>query len=86
MQMNPDSYTNSFRKRVRILFSPIRLILFIASVAFSVVGNVLYVNNGGQPEWLAYVSVIPLWACVFWEVATDMKMRRLDRENADQRS
>ncbi len=81
---DPDAYTNSFRKRVRILFSPIRLILFIASVAFSVLANVLYINNGGGPEWLGFMSVVPLWVCVFWQLTTDRRMRRIDRENAEQ--
>lgn len=81
--MNPDSYTYSLRRRLRILFSPLRLGFFVAAVVFSVVANVIYINNGGGPEWLGLASIIPLWVCVGWQIMTDITMRRRDREAAD---
>lgn len=78
--MTEDSYKNSFRKRLRTLFSPLRLVLFIAAIIIAVVGNMFYIGNGGTPEWLGLGSVLPLLAFLFWELATDMKMRRLERE------
>ena len=81
LAMNPNSYTYSMRTRLHVLFSPLRLAVFIAAIVIAVVGNVLYINNAGGPEWLGPVSVAPIWACVAWEVATDMKMRRRDRES-----
>ncbi|PRB14759.1 hypothetical protein CQ042_10110 [Microbacterium sp. MYb62] len=81
MQMNANLYTYSMRTRLHVLFSPLRLAAFIAAIVIAVVGNVLYINNGGGPDWLGPVSVAPIWACVAWEVATDMKMRRRDRES-----
>jgi hypothetical protein len=77
--MNPHCYTNSFRKRMRILFSPLRLALFITSLLIAIVGNVIYINNGAGPEWLGPASVIPFWSCVIGVFVTDMRMRRLDR-------
>lgn len=81
MQVIEESYRNSFRKRLRTLFSPVRLALFIAAIAVAVIGNVFYITNGGGPEWLGAGSVVPLFAFLFWELATDMKMRRLERDN-----
>ena len=82
MPMDPDSYTNSFGKRVRILFSPVRFSLFIAAVLFSIAANAVYVRNGGRPEWLGLASVIPLWSCVAWQIVIDARLRRQDREDA----
>lgn len=82
MSMDPDSYTNSFGKRVRILFSPVRFSLFIAAVLFSIAANAVYIRNGGGPEWVGLASVIPLWSCVIWQGVTDARFRRQDREDA----
>lgn len=83
--MNPHSYTNSLRQRMRILFSPLRLALFIAALVIAIVGNVIYIHNGAGPEWLGPASVIPFWSCVIGVFVTDMKMRRLDRERTNPR-
>lgn len=83
LQMHPDSYTNSFRTRVRFLFSPLRLTLFIAAIIFAVAANVLYIGNGGQPEWLGLASVIPLFALLAWQMVLDTEMRRRDRDGGD---
>jgi hypothetical protein len=80
MSMNPDSYTNSFGKRLRILLSPVRVLVFVAAIVICVIGNVIYINNGAGPEWLGLSSVIPLFAFTTWSMVTDAKMRRLDRE------
>lgn len=85
MQMNPDSYTNSFRRRMRILYSPLRLTLLIVAIVICIVGNVLYISNGGGLEWLGLLSVLPLFALYGWTMVTDAKMRRLDRERAEQK-
>jgi hypothetical protein len=84
MSMNPTSYANSFRKRVRILFSPIRLALSIAAIIVWVIGSGLFMRNGGEPEWLGPASVIPLFAFYGWTAVTDAKMRRLDREGGEE--
>ncbi|WP_136041827.1 hypothetical protein [Microbacterium sp. K22] len=84
--MAPDSYTNSLRTRLRVLFSPVRLTLYIAAITFSVVANVIYLRDGTGTEWLGPASVVPLLALVAWQFATDKKMRRLDRESADRDS
>lgn len=83
MQMIDSSYKNSFRKRLRVLFSPLRLMVFIVAIILAAVGNVFYISSGGTPEWLGLGSVVPLLAFLFWELATDMKMRRLERENQE---
>lgn len=84
MQMTEDTYTNSLRKRMRVLLSPLRLVFFMAAIIISIVGNVVYISNGGGPEWLGLLSVIPIFAFAFWGSATDAKMRRLDRERREQ--
>lgn len=83
LQMAPDSYTNSFRTRARILFSPVRLSLAVAAIMFAVVANVIYIRNGSEPETLGLASIIPLFALLAWQLVTDAKMRRLDRESPD---
>lgn len=83
LQSQPDSYTNSFRTRVRLLFSPLRLTFFIAAIVFAVAANVLYIGNGGRPEWLGLASVIPLFALVAWQMVLDTEMRRRDRDGGD---
>ncbi|GEC74524.1 hypothetical protein GCM10010213_09050 [Microbacterium maritypicum] len=80
MQMIEESYKNSFRKRLRILFSPLRLALFLTAIIIAIIGNAIYISNGGSPEWLGLGSIIPLLAFLFWELATDIRMRRLERE------
>jgi hypothetical protein len=84
MQVNGRSYTNSLRTRLRVQFSPLRATLILGAIIVGIVGNVLYIGNGGGPEWLGLASAIPIWTLVAWGLATDMKMRRLDREDRDQ--
>lgn len=79
MSLNAESYVNSFRKRVRILFSPLRLTLSGVAIIFWVISNGIVMSNGGEPAWLGPLSVIPLFAFWGWTSVTDAKMRELDR-------
>ncbi|WP_396658655.1 hypothetical protein [Microbacterium oxydans] len=84
MSLNPESYVNSFRKRVRILFSPLRLTLSIVAIMFWVISNGIVMSNGGEPAWLGPLSVIPLFAFWGWTAVTDAKMRELDRGGVEE--
>ncbi|WP_282848218.1 hypothetical protein [Microbacterium oxydans] len=84
MSLNPESYVNSFRKRVRILFSPLHLTLFGVAIIFWVISNGIVMSNGGEPAWLGPLSVIPLFAFWGWTAVTDAKMRELDRGSGEE--
>lgn len=73
------TYSNSLRRRLRALFSPVRLALFTAAVVFAVALNVVFIGNGGSPEWVGALSVVPLLAFAGWTVATDYRLRRRER-------
>lgn len=77
---NTDSYRQSFRRRRRILFSPLRLALFLGAIVFGTVLNVVYIRNGAEPEWLGALSVAPIFAFVAWMLVTDHRERRRERE------
>jgi hypothetical protein len=79
MQMTPDSYRDSFARRLRVLFSPLRLILFLLSIAWLIAANVMFIGGGGKPGWLGLASVVPIIAWVAWEFATDARERTRDR-------
>lgn len=72
-------YSKSLRQRLRVLFSPLRLTLFIAAIVFAVALNVVFISNGGSPEWLGAVSVVPLLAFAGWTVATDYSLRKQEK-------
>lgn len=77
--MGTMPYTKSFRRRLRVLFSPVRLILFIASIIFNIALNAVYISKGGSPEWVGALSVVPLLAFAGWTVGTDYTIRRNER-------
>ena len=82
MQMTQTvPYSKSLRQRVRVLFSPFRLTLFIAAIIFAVALNVVFIGNGGSPEWLGAVSIVPLLAFAGWTVATDYSLRQQEKNH-----
>ena len=76
--MTPPTYRTSLRIRLSTLFSPMRLVLSIASFAWFIVLSVLYLSRGQGSDVWGPLSVIPLLAFVAWTVATDMRYRRED--------
>ncbi len=73
-------YSKSFRRRLRVLFSPIRLALFIAAVIFALAMNIVFISNGGAPEWVGALSVVPLLGFAGWTLGTDYSLRRNERD------
>jgi len=73
--MSNENYSHSLRTRLRVLFSPIRLTVFLASVVWLVTLNVIYVSNLGQPEWAGPASVLPIITWVIWMFITDWRHR-----------
>ncbi len=76
--MTPPTYRASLRIRLSILFSPMRLVLCLASFAWFIVLSVLYLSRGQGSDLLGPLSVIPFLTFVAWTVATDMRYRRED--------
>lgn len=72
-------YSKSFQRRLRVLFSPVRLSVLVAAIAFCVVLNVVYIGNGGSLEWIGLLSAIPLLAFAAWTIATDYSHRRREK-------
>lgn len=83
MPMTENSYRKSLRTRMRVLFSPARSALFAGALLVAVIGNILYIRDDGAPEWLGALSVSPIFAFLFWELATDVRRRRDDREREE---
>lgn len=80
MQMTTSTpYSKSFQRRLRVLFSPVRLSVLVAAIAFCVVLNVVYIGNGGSLEWMGLLSVIPLLAFTGWTLTTDYSHRRREK-------
>ncbi|WP_435748724.1 hypothetical protein [Microbacterium sp. PMB16] len=75
-------YSKSMRRRFRVLFSPLRLVLFGAAILFSIALNIVYISNGGSPEWVGALSVVPLLAFVGWLLATDYTLRRNEKNQS----
>ena len=72
----PSTYRTSLSVRLSILFSPVRLVLGLASFACFVVATALCLGRGDLVDWLGPLSVIPLLAFSAWTVASDMRHRR----------
>ena len=68
------------KTRLRILFSPARLTLFFLSIVILASANFVYMANDGSPEWLGLCSVVPIFAFAIWQIVTDTKLRRRDRD------
>lgn len=77
---DPMPYSQSPRRRFRVLFSPLRLTLFITAIVFAIALNIVFITNGGSPEWVGALSVVPLLAFAGWTVATDYTLRK-DEKN-----
>jgi len=70
-----ENYRYSLRTRLKVLFSPVRLVLFLASVVWLVALNAIYISNLGQPEWAGPASVLPTITWVAWMIITDWHHR-----------
>lgn len=75
-------WSKSPRRRFRVLFSPFRLLLFSAAIIFAIALNVVYISNGGSPEWVGALSVVPLLAFAGWTVATDYSSRQNEKNQS----
>ncbi len=69
-----ERYVRSLRTRLSILFSPLRLTLFICSLAWRLGPN-YYLTQRQGPTWLGPVSVVPITAFAIWTVVTDVHRR-----------
>ena len=67
-----------------MLFSPLRLILFSVAIIFAIAMNIVFIKNGGSPEWMGAVSVVPLLAFAGWTIATDYTRRRHEKNQSHQ--
>lgn len=76
-------YRFSLRKRLSVLFSPIRLTLFLLSIAWLIAANIAFIDNGQKPEWLGPLSVVPVFACAAMLSITDGRERRKAAANAE---
>ncbi len=77
--MTMNLYERSLKKRLAVLFSPLRLALFIFSGAWCLALNL--VNPDEASAWRGPVSVIPIIAFTVWTVMTDVRQRRPPRED-----
>ena len=78
------SYSRSIRQRFRVLFSPLRLVLFLLSVVNGIVLSIVYMSANGQPEILGPLSAIPLLAFALWTATTDSRERKRERISIEQ--
>lgn len=69
-------YRRSLNTRLRLLFSPLRLTLFIIAIAWIIGLNVVYIRNDGGPQWLGFASIIPVSIFFVWTMATDRRYRK----------
>ena len=76
--MTPPTYRTSLRIRLSTLFSPMRLVLGIASFAWFIVLSVLYLSRGQGSDVWGPLSVIPFLTFVAWTVGTVIPHRRDD--------
>lgn len=79
---SPRSYSRSIRRRLSILLSPVRSFILGAAVAFAIALNGVFISNGGSPEWIGALSVVPLLAFTGWTIATDYSYRQRDKSHA----
>lgn len=74
--MTNTEYRHSLKRRLSVLFSPIRLALFLGSVVWLIVLNVIYISNSGNPAWAGPASAFPILAWVTVMLITDSRHRR----------
>ncbi len=79
---DPTPWSKSPRRGFRVLFSPLRLSLFIAAIIFAIALNIVYISNGASPEWVGALSVAPLLAFAGWTVATDYTHRQEEKNRS----
>ena len=74
--MIDTEYRHSLKRRLSVLFSPIRLTLFLGSVVWLIVLNVIYISNSGNPSWAGPASAFPILVWVTVMLITDSNHRR----------
>jgi len=74
--MTDTEYRHSVKRRLSVLFSPIRLALFLGSVVWLIVLNVIYISNSGNPSWAGPASAFPILVWVTVMLMTDSRYRR----------
>ncbi|CAH0211319.1 hypothetical protein SRABI76_02271 [Microbacterium oxydans] len=67
---------------MRVLFSPLRAILFGGAIIFAIVLNIVFIGNGGAPEWIGVLSAVPLLAFAGLTLATGASHRRDEKARA----
>lgn len=75
--MSTNRYAESLKKRVSVLFSPLRLVLWAGSAAWAIALNIVYIAGEGEPSWAGPASVVPLFAMLIWLFVTDSRHRRV---------
>lgn len=75
------SYRESVRMRLRILFSPLRLTIFILANAWLLALNIIYIRNGAQQEWIGFISILPITGFAIWTMQTDRTYRNQAQRN-----
>lgn len=67
--------------RLRVLFSPLRLTIFILANAWLIGLNIIYIRNGAHQEWIGFLSIIPPVAFAIWTMQTDRRYRKQAEAN-----
>ena len=79
--MSEPSYRHSIKRRFAVLFSPLRLALWIAAICWSAVFNLtLYMPDPEGMAWAGPVSAVPVYALLAWTLVTDARHRRAERQ------
>lgn len=78
--MMVHNYRHSLSVRLRILFSPLRLAIFILSILWLIGLNIVYIRDGATNDWLGFISAAPSLGFFVWTMYTDRKYRRGDHE------
>lgn len=66
----------SGKTRLAVLFSPVRLAVFIGALVWCFAFNALLIGADGKAAWAGPVSVLPIFAFVVWAYVTDARHRR----------
>ncbi|WP_145952952.1 hypothetical protein [Tessaracoccus aquimaris] len=79
--MSEPSYRHSIKRRFAVLFSPLRLVLWIAALCWCAVLNLaLYIPDPEGMAWAGPVSIVPVYALLAWTLVTDARHRRAERQ------
>lgn len=75
-EVTKKGYHKSSRTRLAVLFTPIRLALFIGALLWCLAFNALLIGADGKAAWAGPVSVLPIFAFTIWTYVTDARNRR----------